>query len=115
MKNQLMHNKVTIFNTFLISMVMATFLYRISGMSEAMNVLEESSLLISLTEVFSTVYISMITTIILICLHYLFKDHLPSEAMNDYEAGRHNAPKSPKIVSNNPTLQKEILDQVNVH
>lgn len=113
MKSEIKDIWSTIISTFLITLVIATTLYRISGINETMVILQESSTMIVLTEVVSIVYMAGIGTVILLCLNYLLKDHFPPEALardDDYKRRLH---RSPRIVSSNRTLQKDILDQVN--
>lgn len=98
---------------FLISLLISSFVYESTGMTSALQTLEEGKLSIAAMQILSISYIAAITTALFISVYYFGGTLIGSEFIKNMRDSQQKEP-SPDLVVVNPNATKELIDKMNL-
>jgi len=102
-----------VINTFLINLLVSSFIYELSGMTTTLKTLGEGEVIIAITQFSTIIYIAALSTALLFALIYILK-------MVQLNQARKNNPSTPQrtnppdLVSVNPKITRDIIDQMRI-
>ncbi|MGB3468243.1 MAG: hypothetical protein WBA74_23355 [Cyclobacteriaceae bacterium] len=104
--------KLTI-NTFLVCLVLASFVYESSNMTSALTTLQKGEFIVTLTHIVSIVYIAGISTALLMTLHYFGRFILSTQAIDIMKNTGKKRP-APELVVVSPQITRDLISNMQV-
>ncbi|MEL6560013.1 MAG: hypothetical protein AAFQ94_17620 [Bacteroidota bacterium] len=100
-------------HTFMITLIISSFVYESSGMTSALLTLQEGKFSVILTQLLSVSYIAAIATALVIVVYYFGGQLLSPEFFKNTEKANRNG-QYPELVVVNPNATKELIDKMNL-
>lgn len=100
-------------HTFLITLIISSFVYESSGVTSALLTLQEGKFSVIMAQLLSVSYIAAIATALVVTVYYFGSQLLKPVFLKNTEKANRNGP-YPELVIVNPNVTKELIDKMNL-